>query len=190
MAVKEGFEEELARMQAERTAARGALRDAFAVSPAILVIEGTHRELWILSPELDPKDGSLRVTYLTPDGPRGHFAGDDIEDLVKELSSTRARYEPVDENAVIRWTSTKAYHEGLLQVAFVQAEGQLRWIAGKRGKDAYAWAMDVRDQAYAEADKTGKIEDATRILERAAADLQAGRAPNTRALRARLINAF
>jgi hypothetical protein len=173
----DGFRAWKAKAEADQAAARGSFLDAFEASPAVLVTEGQHQEVWITTPELDPKEGKLRVTYLGKDGPRGHFAGRDMDDLVKELASVRATYTPVDEAFVVEWTSTPAYQEGVLRVAFVQADNQLRWVAGQRGGAARDWANEVRDRAYL----ASSVEEATRILERAAADLQAGRAPNRRA---------
>lgn len=182
-----GFRAEVSRMRTDRARAQAAMRTAFERSPAVLVTEGkSYRELWIVSPETVRTDGNVRVTYLRPDGPRGHFSGRDMEDLVKELSSTRSTYDPVDEAFVMEWTQTPEYQEGQLRVAFVQADNQLRWLAGQRGEQGRKWASTIQDQVY----QMDDVEQATKVLERAAADLQAGRAPNTKALRARLLNAF
>lgn len=183
---KESFKEEIARMSREREDARSALRTAFERSPAIVAREIQYEELWILSPETVKEEGQWRVTFLRHDGPRGHFSGKDMEDLIKELSSTRMTYTPVDESFVMQWTSTPEYEEGVKQVALVQADNQLRWIARQHSKEAYAWAMTVREQALEAKD----LETATKLLERAAADVQAGRVPNPRALKRRLLRAF
>lgn len=178
------FDAELDRLRAQREAAEGALRSAFERSPAILVTEGELDEIWILSPETHPEDGELRVTYLMPDGPRGHFSGDSIDELVTELATTWARYEPVDEAFVLRWTTTPEWTQGVWQVAYVQA-----WNALMRtgGMEAFDWVQE----RIAEAQRTGDAEAATKILEQARADLKAGRAPNDPgALKRRLLNAF
>ena len=178
------FDAEMARLRADREEAESALRSAFERSPAILVTEGDLDELWILSPETHPEEGELRVTYLMPDGPRGHFSGNTLDELVTELARTWARYEPVDEAFVLRWTTTPEWTKGIWQVAYVQAWNALQ-ITG--GMEAFEWV----NERIAEAQRASDYEEATRILVQARPDLTAGRAPNERRdLKHRLVNAF
>ena len=170
------FDDELERLRSERHVAELALQAAWAQSPAVLVKGGDREELWILSGETSPKEGKIRVTELLPDGPYGHFSAETIDEIVREKANTWSTYTPVDEQFVMDWTSTDEWHEGLQRVAYVQAHNQLTYLAGSKHWD---WAWGVISKARAEPD----IERATRMLEQAAADLQAGRAPNPTAIR-------
>lgn len=183
------FEKHVARLKGRRETARDAMREAFRRSPAVLVTRGSDEELWIASPELDPKEGTVRITTLRHDGPWGHTSGKDMEELVEKEASSRVTYTPVDDDFVMTFTGTTEYREGIRRLAFVQADNQLRWIAGQKGRDASTWASDLSYRVIMEAEETGDLEGATRTLERAAADVQAGRAPNPgiRALKARLL---
>lgn len=169
-------------IRTETARARRSLREAFEQSPAVLARSEDREELWILSGETNPNEGKLRVTELWTDGPGGHFSGQSLDEIVKEKANRWSTYQPVDEDFVIDWTSTDEWNEGLQRVAYVQAHNQLMWVAGKQGEHAsdeqrsrvYRWAMDQTMKARQIED----IEQATKMLERAAADLQAGRAPN------------
>lgn len=170
------FDAELAQIREKRAAAERALREAWEQSPAVLVRARDRDELWILSGETNPKEGKWRVTELWRDGPSGHFSAETVDEIVRKMAVPWATYEPVDEDFVIDWTSTDEWIEGLKWVAYVQAYNQLMWLAGG---DAYQWAF----QRAMEAKQLDDIEAATRLLEQAAADIQAGRAPNAASVR-------
>lgn len=166
------FDDELERLRARRRAAEDALRDAFDRSAAILVTEGDRDELWILSPETHPEEGDVRVTFLSPDGPTGHRSAVGPEDLIAELASFRATYRPVDEGFVIQWTSTPQWEEGVMRVSYVQAVNLLQSLAARHDAREWAW------QQILESREEMDFAKAIRMLELAARDLQAGRAPN------------
>lgn len=167
------FDAEVEQLRARRAAAESAMRDAFARSPAILVTEGDRDELWILSGQTNPEEeGDWRISFLWADGPGGHRSGDDVEDLVRELAVPWATYKPVDESFVIRWTTTPTWKEGALKVAYVQAFNHLQSLAARHDAREWAWQRILASKAETD------IQKATRILELAMRDLEAGRAPN------------
>lgn len=174
------FDAEMAQIRARRDAARDAMRGAFERSPAVLVIEGDLEELWILSGETDPRQGRVRISQFGRDGPRTHLSDQSLDELVAELAATWATYEPVDEAFAMEWTSTPEWTEGQLRVAYVQAFNRLQFVGGKHGASDWAWEQISQARQL-------DVEEATRVLERAASDLEAGRAPNdVRSLKARL----
>jgi hypothetical protein len=165
------FRDELERMRLERERAEDDLREAFAQSPAVLVRERRHphKELWILSPETDPSQGKLRVTEFLPDGPYGHISRETLDQIIDEKASTGHIYEPVDEAFVMEWTSTPEWTEGVKKVAYVQAYNRLVAAGSRHGASKYAWDTHMRAQSM------DNWEDATALLEQAAADIEAGR---------------
>lgn len=174
MSRPESFRAEMARMRRDRETAERRLTDAFLESPAVFVTEGDLEELWILSPELDPKEGIFRVTFFRRDGPRGHHSGESLQALVRELARHRQEVTPASDADVVAWTTTPEFEEGVKQVSLVQADNQLRYLAGRKGAAASAWAREVSARAGREPDLDRAIE----LLVRAAEDLGAGRAPN------------
>lgn len=173
MTSEDDFEAEIRRLREAREDAEARFIAAFEASPAVLVEEGGEEELWILSPDPTPEPEALRISFLAEDGLRGHTLGDTLKAIAEEHASPGHVYDPVDERVVIAWTRTPTWSRGQRVVAFAQARNQLTWLAGKRGREAYAWAMDK----LREVDDLD-IETATAYLEEAARDLQAGRAPN------------
>lgn len=184
----DGFEAHLRDLRAAHGGAVDRLLDAFDHSSAVLVTEkGPYGrdEIWILSLDTTPDAGRWRVSFLAEDGPRGHTLGETPEAIAEEYASPRHTYDPVDEDFVIAWTRTPQWEHGQKVVAFAQARNQLLWLAGKRGDEAYRWAIE----RLRSAEDLEDVDLATAVLEQLARDLEAGRAPNrtVEALRHRLL---
>lgn len=113
--------DELARRERLLRAARiRQVDEAFAASPAIVTTDSRgRRELVIMSGEPGPP-GSMRVTYLAVDGPRGHFTTTSRRALLEHVADgypTSAR--PATDEDVIAWTSSEEYQAGAARVAEV-----------------------------------------------------------------------
>jgi hypothetical protein len=178
------FRAEMARLRRDRDDAEDAMRRAFAASPAVLVTERHWEELWIASPETVRSEGNVRITFLRPDGPIGHTSGHDLEALVKERASKRARLRAVDEAFVMRWTGTPETQEG---VELSRRAGRGPAPQPRGPKEGLGMGTRGHGPGYAAAEQSGRISDATTIPSGQLRDLDQGRAPNTLALKARLL---
>ncbi len=152
-----GFNEKIEQLRMETGVRRAALRDAFAISPAVIVTYDKplpsgepNQQLLLLSGEMQPTaDGAYRITTMMKDGPWGHSTRATVDELIEENTPWGATVHPASEVEVIAWTSTPEYIEGSKWVAFQQADGTLRYILGKQGRyeEGGALARQARELA-------------------------------------------
>jgi len=121
------FEEEVAYYERRQQAARDDIRRAFSRSPAVIVTDDGHRELWILSG--NPSGPGERITFLLPDGPRGHDEGT-RDELFDRNASYYKLFEPADDGQVIDWTTSESYIRGAKTVAFIQLLNEISFKLG------------------------------------------------------------
>jgi hypothetical protein len=154
---RESFREMLARHDADRKKQKAEVLAAWSVSPAILVVhERGREEVVILSPEpSNPELGPMRATTLMRDGPWGHNVGttDKLAEDVRGYVSVR----PLSEAEVMAWTSMPQYVEGAKAVAFIQADNEIRFLAGKIGKREEADEYLRRARAVFETDRDAAV---------------------------------
>lgn len=113
-----------AKIKRDKEIRRERLRDAFALSPAIIVKDKSGREtLLIKSGETaNPEQGAFRVSSFAHDGPIGHVTRKTPEVLIEEIADD---FYPVDarpafDEEVMDWTSTQEFERGAERVAAVQ----------------------------------------------------------------------
>ena len=168
---KESFEQMIARLEREQQEHIDLIVDAFAASPAIHVTYKRGREeLLILSGEMQyPEEGPLRVSYFLREGPRSHDVGKSVEELAKRIGQVTS-VEPVSEDYVMEWMSTPEFIQGSKVVAFIQADNELRYLAGKVGMSNEAWDVASMARDLAETD----IDAAVKLLRDAIEDVRHG----------------
>lgn len=171
VAERESFEVFNARLKAEHAKMEKAIRDAFAQSPAVMVISRDRRQdaLFILSGDMVHGEG-LRVSFFDRRGPYSHTERPDFDSMVEELVDHQLRgaieIRPASEEEVMAWTETEEFAEGALHTAWMQASNDLRYIAGKLGREASDWARQTELAARRIWDYQGML-PAIRMLEQA-----------------------
>ena len=119
-------------MKAGKRATHGAILRAIRSPPvAIVMTDRTGREtLAVVTREMSRLDeGPWRASIYWHDGPVGHVTRKTLGTIAKELVDVYApkTVRIVDDAAVMKWTGTDDFAEGVRKVSEVQA-----WNEGKR----------------------------------------------------------
>jgi hypothetical protein len=132
------FLDELEGYRRERERKQRAVLVALAASPVGAVRE-TAATGWMamVTGEMShPEEGSLRVTFFMPDGPRGHSTRNTIEEIAEEISSMLSGdIKPMSADQVDAYMMTSEFQIGSRIVAMIQAENTLRYLASKAKRD-------------------------------------------------------